>query len=67
MLYLTVLSDKEEARFRFEEAKRYYEEWGASAKVQLLEKAYDPEFSATVASEIVCGSNTMVSWLQSNE
>ena len=29
--------DRDEARYRIKEATRYYQEWGAEAKVQMLE------------------------------
>ena len=64
MLYMTVLSDKEEAKFRYEESKRYYDEWGAIGKVKLLEFEYETCFVPTVASEIICEGNSMLSGLQ---
>jgi predicted ATPase len=35
---LQELSDEEEAKYRMEEAIRFYEEWGAVGKVEMLEK-----------------------------
>lgn len=62
---MTVLSDKEEAKFRYEEAKRYYKDWGAVGKVKLLEDAHESQFVPAIASEIMCeGSNSMISGLQ---
>jgi hypothetical protein len=35
---LQELSDEEEAKYRMEEAIRFYEEWGAVGKVGMLKK-----------------------------
>jgi hypothetical protein len=35
---LQELSDEEEAKYRMEEAIRFYEEWGAVGKVEMLKK-----------------------------
>jgi hypothetical protein len=34
------MSDKREALFRFEEAIKFYSDWGASKKVELLREQY---------------------------
>ncbi|CAB9521070.1 expressed unknown protein [Seminavis robusta] len=38
--YLTILQDRDEARYRFREAVKYWTNWGAIGKVAVLERQY---------------------------
>jgi len=44
------LGDEEEAAFRIEEAIRYYQEWGANAKVERLQRMYGDNTNKTLGT-----------------